>query len=238
MEIENEAEFIEKNKKYEIFRPEYENQKIKNNQNFINWENSIFKKYGKDAKLFKCTKDNIYYYTPNNECMDYPYYVSHCPKCNYFVCYYCSTRAEPRYAGFGQCCIRRRLYYLFHEDGLEYIKPDRRWNFDKPTEFNGFPLVMFLIPFINMVYTIAAISDVLFYQMEFYDGNDFNSYEDRIKNNNNIYLTLSVVNVLFALVLSIPFFFFNIFVLILLWLISIPFKLIPVKFVAGILQTG
>jgi hypothetical protein len=238
MENENEVEFINKNNNFEIFRPDYENQNIKNNQNFINWENSIFKKYGNDAKLFKCTKDNIYFYTSNKDCIDYPYYVCHCPECNYYVCYYCSARTEPRYSGFGQCCIRRRLYYLFYEDGLEYIKPDKRWNFDKPTEFNGFPLVMFLLPFINMVYTIGAISALLFYKMEFYDGNDFNCYENRIKNNVTTFLTFFIVNALFAVVLSIPFFFYNIFVLIILWLISIPFKLIPVKFVAGVITRG
>ena len=85
--MENEVEFIDENNKFEIFRPEYENQKIKNNQNFINWENSIFKKYGNDAKLFKCTKDKIYFYTSNKDCMDYPFYACRCPECNYFVCY-------------------------------------------------------------------------------------------------------------------------------------------------------
>ena len=226
-------EFIDKNNKFEIFRPEYENQKIKNNQNFINWENSIFKKYGNDAKLFKCTKDKIYFYTSNKDCMDYPFYACRCPVCNYFICYYCLGRTDHDHAEFGQCCIRRRLYYSFHYDGLELLKPNESGDNDEV-----FALLLFIIPFISMVFSIGAISALLFYKMEFYDGNRFYCYEGRIKNNAITFATFFVLNLLFAVVLSIPFFFLNIFVLIVLWLISIPFKLIPVKFVAGVLIRG
>ena len=236
--MENEVEFIEENNKFEIFRPEYENQKIKNNQNFINWENSIFKKYGNDAKLFKCTEDEIYFYTSNKDCMDYPFYACRCPQCNYFVCYYCLGRTDQDDAVFGQCCLRRRLYYLFHYDALEYIKPNKIWNEEKPSELEGFELLLFLIPFINMVYTIGAISALLFYKMQFYKGEKCTWYENRIKNNVATFLTFFVVNALFAVVLSIPFFFFNIFILLILWIISIPFKLIPLKFVAGVIMRG
>ena len=91
-----------------------------------------------------------------------------------------------------------------------------------------------------MVFTIGAISALLFYKMRYYDEkkNYWYWYENRIKNNVATFITFFVVNALFAVVLSIPFFFFNIFILLILWIISIPFKLIPLKFVAGVIMRG
>jgi len=57
-----------------IFISEYQGQSLKNNINYKNWENSMFVKYGKDAKLFHCQEDKIYYYVSNKNCMEYPYY--------------------------------------------------------------------------------------------------------------------------------------------------------------------
>ena len=74
-----------------IFMPEYENQNIYNIQAFKNWQNSNFKKYGKDVKLFYCLYNKIYFYVSDNECQKYPYYRVKCPKCNYYICYCCSS---------------------------------------------------------------------------------------------------------------------------------------------------
>ena len=106
-----------------IFSSEYQGQSLKNNINYKNWENSMFVKYGKDAKLFHCQEDKIYYYVSNKNCMEYPYYCTRCPKCNYFVCYFCQTMTNHDEAEYGKCCLKRRLYYSFHEDSQEYINP-------------------------------------------------------------------------------------------------------------------
>ena len=236
MENENIAESINNDSKCEIFRPEYENQNIKNNQNFINWEKSIFTKYGKDAKLFKCTEDNIYFYTSNKDCIEYPFYACRCPECNFYICYYCLGRTDHHDAEYGQCCIKRRLYYSFHFDALEYIRPIKPWD-NEESILDKYTVLFFSIPFVNMIFCIYAISALFFYKMQFYNGDSFIPYENRFSNIVSYGVVLAL-NGLFAIALSIPFFLYNAFFLIILWIISIPFKLIPVKFVAGIITRG
>ena len=45
-----------------IFKIEYPNKKLDNNKEYIEWKKSMVKKYGNNAKEFKCLKDNILYY--------------------------------------------------------------------------------------------------------------------------------------------------------------------------------
>ena len=64
LEMENESNLINNFDMIEenTFMPEYENQNIYNTQAFKNWQNSNFKKYGKEAKLFHCIYNKIYFY--------------------------------------------------------------------------------------------------------------------------------------------------------------------------------
>ena len=82
----NENNLLEKEN---IFIHDYFNQKIQNNNKFKIWENLMLKKYGNNARLFKCIVDKIYFYISNEDCMEYPYYSSHFPICNNVICYYC-----------------------------------------------------------------------------------------------------------------------------------------------------
>ena len=218
-----------------IFTSEYKGQSIKNNINYKNWENSMLEKYGKDAKLFHCQEDDILYYVSNKECMEYPYYCTRCPKCNYFICYYCETMTNHDKAEFGKCCLKRRLYYSFHQDSQEYINPIGPF-----AEYAGtFHSFIFLIPFVNLVYIIACISTLLFYKLNLKYKDDNHEYEYRLKD--KCFFTFEiffVLNCLFAIVLSISYILINIYFLLFLWLISFPFKLIPIKYVAGILSRG
>ena len=103
----NENNLLEKEN---IFIPDYFNQNIQNNNKFKTWENLMLKKYGNNARLFKCTKDKIYFYVSNKDCMEYPYYSSKCPICNNVICYYCFRNSTYMRMEFCKCCIRRRLY--------------------------------------------------------------------------------------------------------------------------------
>ena len=216
-----------------VFSSEYEGQKLKNNQNYKNWENSMFKLYGNDAKLFHCHKDNILFYVSNKECMDYPYYSTRCPKCNYFICYFCPFMDNDKDAGYGLCCLKRRLYYSFHEESQVFILPIGFWkNYDRTLND---VLIFYLIPFLNSVYTIACISALLFYKMYL---EDYYCYENRLKKSCFIFELFFVINSLFAIVLSISYIIINFYFLLIMWIISFPFKLIPIKFWAGILERG
>ena len=219
-----------------IFSSESKDQKFKNNQDYKNWENSMFKKYGNDAKLFHCHEDNIFFYVSNKECMDYPYYSAKCPKCNYYVCYFCPFRDDNEKTGYGMCCFKRRLYYSFHQDSQVFIAPIGHWeNYGR--KLNDI-LIFFLFPFINSVYIIACISALLYYKMILKDYRCSEDYEDRLNKNKYIFEIFFVINSLFAIVLSISYIIINFYFLLFMWIISLPFKLIPIKFWAGILERG
>ena len=235
MENDNEERIYEEdisNRKDNVFSTEYKGQNLKNNQNYKNWKNSMFKKYGNDAKLFHCHKDNILFYVSNKECMDYPYYATRCPKCNYFVCYFCPFMEDREHAGYGKCCLKRRLYYSFYQDSQIFISPRGFWK-SYDTTLNDVILV-YLIPFLNLVFTIACISALLFYKMHL-DGHY--CYENRIKTG-CVFELFFVINALFAIVLSISYILLNFYFLLIMWIISLPFKLIPIKFWAGIIERG
>ncbi len=223
--------------KENIFAPDYFNQNIQNNKKFKTWENLMFQKYGNNARLFKCTKDKIYFYVSNEECMEYPYYSSKCPICNNVICYYCLRNSTYIRMEFCKCCIRRRLYYLFHQGSQEYINPIGPLK-DYADKFENRNII-YLIPFLNIIYTIGAISSMFFYKMYFFYDDEFTSYEGRIGSKHYITFPLFLVlNALFAISLSVCFFIYNIYFLFIIWMISFPFKLIPIKFIAGVLDRG
>ena len=138
--------------------------------------------------------------------MEYPYYYARCPECNYFICYFCELITDKDEAGFGNCCIKRRLYYSFHQDSQEYINPIGPYANYAGT-FNSFN---FLIPFVNLVYIIACISALLFYKLNL----KYKGYNREYK------YSFFVFNGLFAIALSIPYILINIYFLLFLWLIS------------------
>jgi len=137
----------------------------------------------------------------------------------------------------GKCCIRRRLYYLFHQDSQKYINPIGPLK-KYAGKFENI-IIAYLIPFINMIYIIGAISSMFFYKMYAFYDDKFTTYEIRIKSKHYITFPLFfVINALFAITLSISFFIYNIYFLFIIWIFSLPFKLIPIKFIAGILNRG
>ena len=138
-------------------------------------------------------------------------------------------------AEFGKCCLKIRLYYSFHEDSQEYINPIGPY-----AEYAGkFNPTFFLIPFVNFIYIIACISALLFYKLILKYKDDNHEYEYRLKDKYVCtFIIFFVLNSLFAIVLSISYILINIYFLLFLWLISFPFKLIPIKYVAGILSRG
>ena len=71
----------------------------------------MLKKYGNDAKLFKCSYDEIYFYCAYESFRKLPLCSSKCPSCNQPICYYCSRVAHNNNY-FGDCCLKRRLYNL------------------------------------------------------------------------------------------------------------------------------
>ena len=69
MEIEYESNLIDNNSKYSenIFKLDYKGQSLKSNSFFNTWKNKMLLKYGRDAKLFKCKSENLFFYVPYQE---------------------------------------------------------------------------------------------------------------------------------------------------------------------------
>ena len=113
----NEINILESNN---VFQLEYDNQSLKRSKNFIDWENKMKKKFGKDAKLFKCVYDNIYYFATNEECKTRPYYKAECPICHLSICYLCSRHISDNYDN-GKC--------LSEKEGILYAFSGYIWSY-------------------------------------------------------------------------------------------------------------
>ena len=118
MENDNQFGLIDlKDKNY--FRLEYPNQSLKHNKNFEDFKEQKLIELGEDAKLFKCEIDKVLFYIPKKSCETFPYYYQLCPICNKNICYFCGRNTD---SDKGECCIRKRVYYLFFYNGLYFSK--------------------------------------------------------------------------------------------------------------------
>ena len=218
------------------FKPEYEGQNIKNNIHYIKFKESIIKKFGKKARIFYCKRDKIYFYYDDSI---YPYLWGVCPLCKWNVCYYCSSANMD-----ANCCLKKRIYYLFNVDALIFFdsypkKNNNNINFN----FNDF-LPYACIPYLNSLVFFGGLH-VHIYKLRtkiksdlYYDGVEnylvFESYINGAYDRWNIFLLIVGFDIIVVIVLSVPFLFLDIMLTILLILISIPFKFYPLKYLFGI----
>ena len=216
----------------EIFKLDYENQNLKSNSNYEKFKNNIKKKYGNDAKLFRCKLDKIIFYY---DCSKYPYYTAKCPKCQKFMCYFCSygRKYTEEY-----CCIRNKIYYLFNVDALIFVDKYPR-QIDFAINIKNV-LIILLIPLINISYIIGFIHSILFYRLLYKKSLLNNQNEDRYVQviTDKSYACCIIIfafDGLGSILLSIPLFILSIYFFILLILISLPFNFYPLKYFFGMI---
>ena len=232
MENEKEYNLSESILPDNVFKTEYASQNInKNNIEFRNWQNKMIQKYGRDARLFRCIKDNIIFYTSNEDCKSNPFYQSICPCCNKPICYYCHRYRKDRYEN-GLCCLSRKLYYFFFKDGLRLINP-----VGEGTDFDLY-LFFFLIPGINLLFFMATMHTHLFYKLSLSNKKVNNrfliTYYNHLKRNKMIFQILVGIDIAFSVVLTFSYVLLNIYFIIIMLIISIPFKFYPMKYLFGI----
>lgn len=230
--MENEQdkiEWIENNNilNNNCFKLEYEEQELNNsNLVFLNWKKTMQKIYGENAMLFKCSKDKIYFYTSYEECKKYPVYQSECPKCNQDICFYCSRHEEDDFHENGTCCLQRKIKCMFNQDCYRYINPIHN-------EINIYKFkqafISFIIPVIHLFTLIAQIQGILYYKLILKNGKSHLRYYQNSKLDDYIEL----INMGMGVILVIPLFVVHIYFIIFILLISIPFKLIPLKYLLG-----
>ena len=97
-------------------------------------------------------------------------------------------------------------------------------------------VVYFSIPFISLVYVIGALSSCLFYKVKVKNDKKKDIIYENYLKRNDIFLLFFVINSLFAIVLSIPYFFINIAYLLFILLISLPLYFLPLKILSGVLN--
>ena len=211
-----------------IYKLEYEGQKL-NNDNivFLKWKRSMQKIYGENAQLFYCLKDKIY-----DECKKYPVYQSCCPICNQLICYYCHIYEKDYFNENGTCCLRRKIKCIFNQECYRYINPI--YNEINIIKFKQ-AFISFIIPVISLLTLIAQSQGIYFYKLIIKHENKEHTkknerYYQHLKSYNNVVF----INMGIALILVIPLFLIHIYFIIFILLISLPFQLIPLKYVLGI----
>ena len=123
------------------FKLDFSGQKIEGNKDFEEFKNKQIIELGKDAKLFQCKKDNIYFYISKKDCKLHPYYSKKCPLCKNSICYFCKRGINPSMGDNSNCCIKRKLCYLFFYDIFRHLEEDT-----KTVRFWVY-LILNLIPF-------------------------------------------------------------------------------------------
>ena len=226
-------------KSSDIFKLEHSNQKLKNNIHFIKWRNDMLKKYGNDAKLFKCIDCNNYFYVSNDKCKTIPLYLSECPSCHLSICYFCSCPTYNKY-DHGRCCIKRRIYCMLFQDGFTFISlKEDDWEEDYKSIFK-----LFLFPLLNFIGLVAMFSTSFYYKLQI-------SHKLFIKHKRHgtkipgiyeghldLLMFVIIINSAFAIALSFSYIILDIYIKIILLLISSIFKNYPIKYYLGIINEG
>ena len=226
-DLNDESEVLESS-----FKFDYIEQNFDNNIKFQNWKNSMIQEYGKDAKLFKCLKDKIYFYSSYKDCISYPCYRTKCPKCKEYICHFCSYSGESENI---RCCFKKAIGEQLFYYGFKYIKLIDKEDVEIKKISNNYKLLFTLIPGLNFFLIYAAIMSNCLFQLKLKNAKGGEEVRE-------IYDDIFFGNILFIIglfapkLLFIPLIIYNIYFVALLILISIPFKFYPLKYLLGFID--
>ena len=215
-----------------IFALDYLNQKIDNNADFQKWKRKMLVKNGNDAKFFKCNQDMIYFCTTYYDCLRSPSFKGKCPICSKDICLFCSNNYKER-SDWIQCCIRRALNKAIFYYSLRYIK---RYD-DVP--FDDHIHIIIFVPGINLLVLFIKCMDILYLDLptkkSISDNNGkLYSFRERLEEG-CVFVIFFILIFAIGFTLCISFLIYNIYLIILLFIISIPFKFYPLKYYYGII---
>ena len=220
------------------FKIDYKNQILKNNAQFINWKKSMIKKYGNDARLFKCSQDNLLFFTSNNECKN-NFFGINCPSCKRKICYFCS-RFSQNEMFIGNCCLKRGIYYVIFDYGKSYFSKYNDGLDPPPASF----IKLFFTPFFYIQFFITMCLKFCFLGLPMKNAEDkddgiLTTYEDYYKTNHKIsYQIILFLFRCFFCFLPVPYILIDIEFHIFLLIISLPFKGYPICYYFGIIFGG
>ena len=160
-----------------------------------------------------------------------------CPLCKNHICFFCHRSSTDSF-GPGTCCLRRRIYCTFFQIGFDLINPiDREHYYGH--DFHK-ALIFYFIPGINLLFFIAEIHVSLFYKLGLknYKPKKYNKYirNYELRYNKN-YKTLQIlvgIDIAFSIAITFSYILLNLYFIIILTIISLPFKLYPMKYYISI----
>ena len=206
-----------------VFNLEYIDQNLNDNIEYQKWKKLMKKEYGNNSKQFKCNKDKILFYSSYNDYMDdYNKYKSKCPVCNKYICYFCSYNDGKDYL---PCCLKNSIIQTFLYCGPKYAKEP----FDDSNLF-------FLIPIINILLIIISFFKILYIYLMIEKSKNYNNEELKQYvdiDNGKIQILNIIIIISIDIFLCIPFIIIYNYFIILLIIISIPFKFVPLKYFLG-----
>ena len=206
-----------------IFLLDYKGQKLKNNSKFEEWKKKRMEIYGNNAKLFKCKRENAYFYVSYENCKKL-FYLCECPSCQSYICYFCSNN--------GNCCTLNKIIEMIYDDGFSIIHPTQ---YHDHSDYL-FEYMLFLIPICTLFLFIGVIGKNLYHVL--HKIKNIKNGEYYYFRDDNFSWTIVFINALVALMLSINYAIIDIYLKIILLIISLPFKNYPIKIYLGIIRRG
>ena len=222
----------------DYFKLDFVEQTLKGNRKFEEFKRQKLNELGKNAKLFHCKNDNVYFYVSKEECEIDPRYYKQCPSCKNYTCYFCGRITNYPLNEYykGGCCAKLRLYYIFFYDGFQYLNKD----FKEVCfiEIFGIHNCFILLPFLNFFYLVFNITCSLYFLLRMKDKNLQNNYYGLYYKHysDNNYKKIILIFVLTYLLFSICFFLLYSTFIIILLIISLFTKLYPLKYFFGIIN--
>ena len=231
MENELEVNIAENNEinTENIFKLDFKGQSLKLNKKFEAWKEKMWLKNGKNAILYNCKKDNLYFYGA------FSYDGSECPSCNGHICYFCkrSTNIDL------DCCSIGRAYRTLSYDALYFIKEnDENYYYEYGNNYDfWYVFSKFLLPLYTSIYLAGIISNNLYHSL-FYPREKDKKRTYYFREDSKATCINIIINAFIALILSLIFSIHVIYFKVLLLLFSIFPKNYPIKYYLGILKMG
>ena len=142
------------------FKFDYPDQNFDKDIKYQEWKNSMIKKYGKDAKLFKCLKDKIYFYSSYLDCISSPCYRVKCPQCKEYICHFCFYSGKNRKI---RCCFKKAIGEQLFYWGFKYIKLIDKEDIEIKKISNNYKILITLIPGLNFLLIMPLLCLIVFF---------------------------------------------------------------------------
>lgn len=195
-----------------IFKPNYENQKLDDNIDFQNWKSSMINKYGEKGKIYKCMKDKVLFYNSYEEGYRYNVNEGLCPLCKKRYCYFCSKMCSDY-----NCCLKKKLIDMYNE-GKKFSNKQ----IGELGEYEFAAFECFLIPGFNIIFFIGIIFNISYYKLiKEFDKDYPYAYETFLHKNNLKFSIILVLNGITSIFFAIAFFIYGIVITIIFLLIII-----------------